>query len=90
MPVYNSLIDRANDAAALMPEDTQKEIVQGVAESSAMLRLMRRLQNMSRAARRLPILASLPTAYFVSGDTGLKQTTEQAWKKKYINAEELE
>jgi hypothetical protein len=38
---------------------------------------------------RFPMLAALPTAYFVSGDTGLKQTTEVNWANKYLNIEEV-
>ena len=84
----DSLISRT-DSAALIPEDAAREIIQSVTESSAVLQLARRLPNMSRKQRRLPVLGSLPTAYFVTGDTGLKQTTEVAWENVYINAEEL-
>ena len=51
--------------------------------------LARRLPDMPRAQRRLPVLSALPTAYFVSGDTGLKQTSEANWENKYVDAEEL-
>ena len=53
------------------------------------MQLARRLPNMSRAQRRLPIMGSFATAYFVSGDTGLKQTSDVTWENKYIDAEEL-
>ena len=89
MTVYNSLIDRANDAAALIPEDAAKEIIQSVPETSAALKVFNQLPNMTRAHKRLPILSFLPTAYFVDGDTGLKQTTEQKWENKYLDAEEI-
>lgn len=85
---YNSVIGRS-DASALIPEDVSREIIQGVAQQSAIMQLSTRLPNMSRAQRRMPVLSTLPTAYFVNGDTGQKQTTEQAWSNKHINAEEL-
>lgn len=85
---FNSLISRT-DAAALIPEDASAEILKGVAESNPLMRLARRLPNMSRAQRRLPVASALATAYFVSGDTGLKQTTEVNWANVYIDAEEI-
>lgn len=88
MPTYNSLIDRTG-AESLIPEDAAREIVQGVPQQSAVMQLARRLPNMTRAQRRLPVLSSLITASFVTGDTGMKQTSQAAWGNKYINAEEL-
>lgn len=85
---FNNIIDRG-EAAALMPEQYQREIVQSVPEQSNVLRLGRRLQNMTRKQYRMPVLSLLPTAYFVNGDTGLKQTAEMNWDNKYINAEEI-
>lgn len=85
---FNSQITRT-DVEALIPEDVSREIIQGVPHTSAVMQLARRLPNMSRAQRRLPVLSTLISAYFVTGDTGLKQTSEAAWGNKYINAEEL-
>jgi HK97 family phage major capsid protein len=85
---YNNVIDRTG-TAALMPEDTAREIIQGMPENSSIMTLARRLPNMSRAQRRMPVLDALITAYFVDGDTGMKQTSEVAWSNKYLDAEEL-
>lgn len=85
---YNSQVTRT-DATPLIPEQVVAEIIQNVPESSAIMRLARRLPNMSRGQMRLPVLSALVTAYFRDGDTGLAQTTEAAWTNKYINAGEL-
>ncbi len=83
-----NIIDRTG-AEALIPEDRAQEIIQGAIEQSAVLSMGRRLPNMSSAQTRLPVLDSLPIAYFVNGDTGAKKTTKQAWDKKVIYAEEI-
>ena len=85
---YNSQISRS-DAEALIPEDVQREIVQGVVEQSTVLRLGKKLANMTRNQRRMPVLSLFPTGYFVTGDSGLKKTTDIQWENKYINAEEI-
>lgn len=85
---YDSVIDRSG-AEALIPEDAAREIIQGATEQSAVLRLARRLPDMPRNQRRMPVLSALPTAYFVNGDMGLKQTSEMSWANKFLDAEEI-
>lgn len=85
---YNDLIDRSG-AEALIPEDASRDIIQGVPQYSAVMQLATRAPNMPRNQRRIPVLSTLPTAYFVNGDTGLKQTSTQAWTNKFFDAEEL-
>lgn len=84
---YNSLVSRT-DIAALIPEQVSQELLTTLVDESAALRLFRRIP-MSTHQTRMPVLAALPTAYFVAGDTGLKQTTEVAWSNKYLNVEEI-
>lgn len=83
-----ALIERSG-AEALFPEDVARDIISGVVEESAVLTLGNRLPNMSTKQRRLPVLESLPLAYFVNGDTGFKQSTTAAWGNKFIEAEEV-
>jgi hypothetical protein len=85
---YNSIISRT-DADALIPEEVSNEILNNVPQKSAVLTLARKLANMSRNQKRMPVMSALATAYFVSGDTSLKETTEVNWDNKYIDAEEL-
>lgn len=77
------------DAAALIEEGASREILKTVAETNPILQLARRLPDMPSSRTRRPVLSSFATAYFVDGDTGLKQTTKVAWANKYIDAEEL-
>jgi HK97 family phage major capsid protein len=85
---YNNMISRT-DAAALIPQEVSSEIIKNVAEKNPLMRMARRLPNMSAAQRRMPVMSALATAYFVSGDTSKKETTEVNWDNKYIDAEEL-
>lgn len=78
-----------NDANALIPEPITREIIQGAVEQSAVLKMGRRLPNMTSKTQTLNVLDALPMAYWVDGDTGIKQTTKMAWDKKKIYAEEL-
>lgn len=88
-------IDR-NSLSGLIPEPVTKEIIQGAVAESAVLRMARRLADMTSKTQTLNVLDALPTAYFVNGeatDSGagdaFKQTTKMAWAKKKIYAEEI-
>lgn len=85
---FNDVITRS-DAQALIPEDVADQIIQGVVERSVVMQFGRRLPNMARNQRRMPVLSSLITATFVTGDTGVKQTGDQLWENVFLDAEEL-
>lgn len=87
MPDNNNIISRS-DAAALIPEDAANEIWKLVPQQSAAMTLFRP-RTLSRNQQRVPVLATLPSAYFVNGDTGQKQTSEVNWANKYFNVEEV-
>lgn len=88
MPIFNEIIDRTG-AASLIPPQYSQEIIQDAIEESAVLRMARRLPNMTSSMLSIPVLNSLPHAYFVNGDTGMKQTTKADWTNKLITAEEI-
>lgn len=84
---YDSIISRT-DAAAMVPEQVSNQMLGNLENTSAALSLGTRVP-VSRNQVRFPVLSALPTAYFVNGDTGLKQTSEAAWDNKYLNIEEI-
>jgi HK97 family phage major capsid protein len=84
---YSNVISRT-DAQAMIPEQVSQEMLTNIASQSAALSLFTQIP-ISTNQTRLPVLAALPTAYFVNGDTGLKQTTEVNWANKFLNVEEL-
>lgn len=87
MTTYNSLTDRT-DAGPLSREEVASAIIQGLPAASAALSTFRRV-NMTRSQQRMPVLSALPIAYWVSGDTGLKQSSEISWANKYLDVREL-
>ena len=95
MPV--NIIDRSK-LSGLIPEPVTREIIQGAVAESAVLRMARRLPNMSSKTQVLNVLDALPTAYFVNGEAtsgtadskaSLKNVTNMAWDQKKIHAEEI-
>jgi HK97 family phage major capsid protein len=85
MGTYNKLQTRDDN---LVPEEIVEGIIQQAPESSAALALGTKIP-MSTKTRTVRMLDVLPDAYWVNGDTGLKQTTNQAWTNKTTTAEEL-
>lgn len=83
----DNIISRS-DAAALIPHETSNDIIQMMPKSSVTLSLFKQMR-MSSKTKSMPVVSALPMAFFVNGDTGLKQTTEVNWDNKNLVAEEL-
>lgn len=93
MPTYNAVQSRAAvvDAAAadpLIPTPVSDQIIQELPHNSVVLARAKRI-GMSTQTFRMPVLAALPDAFFVTGDTGLKETTTADWDNVIMTAEEL-
>ena len=86
MPV--NITNRA-DAEAIIREQVVQTIFQDAPKQSVFMALAKKLPNMTSNQTRMRVLDFLPTSYWVDGDTGMKQTSKQAWDNVYINAAEL-
>ncbi|AMJ40375.1 phage major capsid protein [Anaerotignum propionicum] len=76
-------------AEALIQEQLINTIQQDTPKSSVFMGMARKLPNMTSKQTRMPVLDMLPMAYWVNGDMGFKQTSEQAWDNVYLTAAEL-
>lgn len=74
----------------LLPIEWSREVIQEMAEQSAVLAMSRRL-TMSTRTQVLPATSALARAFWVGGadSSGLKQTTKQEWKGVFLRVEEL-
>lgn len=84
----NNMITRT-DASGIIPSPVAREIITAATQESAVLRMGRRLSNMTSGTYAMPVLDALPMAYWVNGDNGFKRTSRAAWDRKVIYAEEL-
>jgi HK97 family phage major capsid protein len=84
MPIINR-----ERAEALIQEQLVNTIFQDSPKESVFMGLARKLPNMTSKQTRIPVLDVLPMAYWVNGDTGYKQTSQQAWDNVYLTAAEL-
>ena len=85
---YNDIQGRADLTDVLLPDQIIKEIIAEAPKSSVLLSRAKKVRLSAKKAKQ-PVLATLPEAYWVNGDTGLKQTTKSTWKNINITAEEL-
>lgn len=83
-----AIISREN-AEAIIKQQIVETVFQDLPKTSTFMSLAKKLPNMTSNQTRMRVLDVLPMAYWVNGDTGFKQTSEQAWDNVYINAAEL-
>lgn len=79
------------NASALIPEQVMNEIFKEAEKESKVLRMFRRLPNMTSDKTQLKVVDSLPIAYYVneSENNGRKSLTDMAWKNVTLTAEEI-
>jgi HK97 family phage major capsid protein len=93
---YSSVIARGSGptysstpgAHPLIPEVAQQEIIKNATNKSAALSMFKN-RDMGTNQTRMPVLSTKPTAYWLTGDTTLKQTTSISWENLFLNAEEI-
>jgi len=85
---YNSLISRDASNDPLVPTPVSAQIIEEMPSASAVLQRAAQVP-MSTKTQRQPVLDVMPIAYFVGGDTGLKQTSAQDWKNVDLIVEEI-
>lgn len=83
---FNNVISRTE--AQPLVREVVADVMEGLPQESAALKLFERVQ-MPTNQTRIPVISVLPIAYFVGGDTGLKQTTEVNWANVFLNVEEI-
>ena len=85
-----NMITKEN-ASALIPEQVMEEIFKEAEKESKVLKMFRRLPNMTSDKTQLKVVESLPMAYYVneSQDNGRKSLTDMAWKNVTLTAEEI-
>lgn len=91
MPTYNTGINRGDPPYStdpIVPEPLALSIIQELPASSAVMQMARKVP-MSTRTQRMPVLSTLPTAYFVSGDSGKKQSTSMEWDNVNLVVEEI-
>jgi HK97 family phage major capsid protein len=84
---YTDIIDRVG-AAGDVPREIAEVITGDIETRSAVFALGRRVPTTTRDSR-IPVLSAVPDAYFVMGDSGLKQTSAATFDATPLVAEEI-
>lgn len=85
---YTNIIGRASVSDAMLPPEISKEIIQEAPKSSIVLSRARRVA-LTKKEGKQPVLSTLPSAYWINGDTGLIQTSDADWGDLTITAEDM-
>lgn len=88
MAGYAEIVGRAEVTDQLIPDQEVREVLKTAPEDSVVLNRARTVRMSSKKSKQ-PVLASLPEAYWVDGDTGLKETDKVTWGGITMTAEEL-
>lgn len=89
MPNVNNVITRSDIGdTGIIPVQYANEIIKNAPKSSVLLTRGRHVA-MTSKQRKQPVLNLFPAAYWVDGDTGLKQTSKAQWKGLTMTAEEI-
>ena len=87
MTLYDQLIART-DVAGLLPPPAVIELQADMNRTAISTTLFRQVPMASGQAK-TAVINSLPHAYWVNGDTGIKATTKMSWAGKVLTAEEI-
>lgn len=88
---FTSDIVRGASPDPLVPEPVINSIIQELPKQSAVLQRARTVPMAAKTTRQ-PVLNTLPSAYFLTAETGAggrKQTTDMTWANVILTAEEL-
>jgi hypothetical protein len=85
---FDELLSRADSGGAELPETLAVDLIAETVRNSVLLSLARSVPCTTHD-NRIPVLTDLPSAYWVVGDAGLKQTTQAKFASQTLIAEEI-
>jgi HK97 family phage major capsid protein len=86
---FNQSIGHA-EVGGLIPNEISYELLKSTAVQSVVMKLGRRLRNMSTHESELPVLSALASASIRDGEYDLIETTKMQWENKVITAKHVD